>query len=147
MKTLSILLTSLFAVSFQAQAAWIVEPSHAMACTKDANPWGHSSRCACPEATQYNEKLGKCTRGEKYPILVQGTLRTGLVFIGGETTGFELQTEDGKFELVLSLADQEKLAQKGNGLPFEVSGEFVLRYGVERPLRPTIIVDTINWLD
>jgi hypothetical protein len=127
------------------QAAWIVKTDR-MVCTQDFNPWGHSSRCQCPEASVWNQKIGECLKGEKYPILVQGVIRSDVFAIGGETTGIELQTADGTFELVVKLEDQEKL-QRANGLYFEVSGEFVLKRGVERPWRPTIIVDSLAWLE
>jgi hypothetical protein len=145
MKILNALLITAGLSAGAANAAWVVD-AQALPCTQDYNPWGHGSSCACPEATQYNQKIGRCLQGEAYPILVQGVLHSDVMAIGGETTGIELETKFGRFELVVKLADIPKL-QRANGLPFEVSGEFLLMPGVEMPRRLVIIVDQLNWLD
>ncbi len=144
MKTIWSVISALFLAS-QAQAAWIV-PMGVVPCTLDINEWGHSGNCACPEGSSYNSKIGQCLKGDRYPILTQGKLRAGVSYIGGETTGFELETAEGTFELVVKLSEQEKLL-KADGLFFEATGEFVLVRGVERPFRPTIIVESLNWLE
>jgi hypothetical protein len=128
-----------------AHGAWVVE-TQTLACTLDYNQWGHGSSCGCPEATQYNQRIGLCLRGEAYPIHVQGVLHSGVVAIGGESTAIELETKFGRFELIVKLAEIAKL-QKANGLTFEVSGEFLLISGVETQKRSVIIVDELNWLE
>lgn len=126
-------------------AAWVVD-TQALACTQDYNEWGRGSSCGCPEATQYNQKIGLCLQGEAYPIRVQGVLHSDVMAIGGEAAGFELETKFGRFELIVKLAEIAKL-QKANGLTFEVSGEFLLIPGVETQKRAVIIVDKLNWLE
>ena len=145
MKILNAMLMTAGILASTAHGAWVVD-MHALACTLDYNEWGRASSCGCPEATQYNQKIGRCLQGEGYPIRVQGVLRSDVVAIGGDTTGFELETKFGRFELIVKLAEIAKL-QKANGLTFEVSGEFLLLPGVETPKRSVILVDELNWLE
>ena len=145
MKVLNAILMAAGIFASASYGAWVVD-TQVLACTQDFNEWGHGSRCGCPEATQYNQRIGRCLQGEAYPIRVQGVLHSGVMAIGGETTGFELETKFGRFELIVRLADVAKL-QKANGLTFEVSGEFLLMPGVETHQRPVIVVDELNWLE
>jgi hypothetical protein len=145
MKILCAMLVTAGISASTAYGAWVVD-ARALACTQDYNEWGHGSSCGCPEATQYNQKIGRCLQGEAYPIRVQGVLHSGVTATGGETTGIELETKFGRFELIAKLADIAKL-QKANGLTFEVSGEFLLMPGVEARRRSVILVDELNWLE
>ncbi len=145
MKMLNALLMTAGILASTAHGAWVVE-TQTLACTLDYNQWGHGSSCGCPEATQYNQKIGLCLQGEAYPIRVQGVLHSDVMAIAGETTGIELETKFGRFELMVKLPDIVKM-QKGNGLTFEVSGEFLLIPGVEARRRSVIIVDELNWLE
>jgi hypothetical protein len=144
MKILNAMLMTAGILASTAQGAWVVE-TQTLACTLDYNQWGHGSSCGCPEATQYNQKIGLCLQGEAYPIRVQGVLHSG-VAIGEESTAIELETRFGRFELIVKLSEIAKL-QKANGLTFEVSGEFLLIPGVEAGKRSVIIVDEMNWLE
>lgn len=141
----ALLMTAEIFASAATYGAWVVD-TPALVCTLDFNEWGHGSSCGCPEATQYNQRIGLCLQGEAYPIRVQGVLHSGVTAIGGETTGFELETKFGRFELIVRLAEIAKL-QKANGLTFEVSGEFFLIPGVEIHKRSVIVVDELNWLE
>ena len=145
MKSLNAILMTAGIFASAAHGAWVVD-KQSLPCTLDYNEWGHGSSCGCPEGAQYNQKIGLCLQGEAYPIRVQGILHSGVMAIGGEATGFELETKSGRFELIVKVAEIAKL-QKANGLTFEVSGEFLLMPGVETHQRSVIIVDELNWLE
>jgi hypothetical protein len=145
MNVLNAMLMTAGILASTAHGAWVVD-TPALACTQDYNEWGRGSSCGCPEATQYNQKIGRCLQGEAYPIRVQGVLHSGVMAVGGETTGIELETKFGRFELIVRRAEIAKL-QKANGLTFEASGEFLLIPGVEILKRAVIIVNELNWLE
>ena len=59
-------------------------------------------------------------------ITVSGAIAAGMAAIGGETTGFEITTkEDVTYELILKVADQEKLSTLDK-MWFEVTGELII---------------------
>jgi hypothetical protein len=113
-----------------------------IACTTDINPWGESSSCTCPEATTYNEKIGQCLVGEAYPIMVSGVLHSENAL----TRGVSLETDYGTFQLVVKTDELAKL-QKADGLYFEATGEFILMPAIKASARPTIIVETLVYLE
>ena len=70
-----------------------------------------------------------------------------MVAVGGETTGFLIETDDGRaYELVLALDDREKL-EKSSGMWFEIEGEAITIEGVEQGRRQAIIADQIRVLE
>jgi len=118
-------------------------------CTRDINPWGHASQCSCEDDELYDARAGLCLKGtaENEKIMVQGLVSTGMVAIGGETTGIALKTSaDISYELIVKVIDQEKL-QKLNGMWFEVEGDVINIISVERDPRRAIIVETLNVLE
>lgn len=117
-------------------------------CTSDFNLWGHSSQCSCPEGNTYVQRAGLCLNdAEAEKIIVSGPIAAGMAAIGGETTGFEITTtEDVTYELILKVADQEKLSTLDN-MWFEVSGELIIIEGVERQERKAIIVEALGVLE
>jgi hypothetical protein len=117
-------------------------------CTRDFNLWGHASQCSCNEQELYDARAGLCFKdGDGEKIMVQGAMLTGMVAIGGETTGFVIKTpEEVSYELVLKVTDQEKL-QKISGMWFEVTGDFINIMSVEMGARKAIIVDTLGVLE
>lgn len=127
--------------STAAEAAWVVK-TQGLACTEDYNEWGHGSFCPCPESTVYNKKIGECLSGAPYPIMVSGVLHSKFAF----TEGVSLHTDYGTFHLIVKLAEREKL-QRADGLYFEAEGEFVLMPTEETQARPTIIVESLQWLE
>jgi hypothetical protein len=145
MKILNAMLMTAGFLACTAHGAWVVD-TQALACTQDYNEWGRGSSCGCPEATHYNQKIGRCLQGETYPIRVQGVLHSGVMATEGETTGIELETKFGRFELIVKIAEIPKL-QKANGLTFEVNGEFLLIPGTETHKRSVIIVNEFYWLE
>jgi len=79
---------------------------------------------------------------------VKGTLETGVVAIGGETTGTVVKTRDGTVELDLSKDKALKAqAEKLNGKLVVVSGKLVVKAGVEVPHRLIVIVSRLEAAD
>jgi len=76
------------------------------------------------------------------PIELRGTIKTGVVAVGGETTGIILQTKDGVYELVVPKS-LLALVNKLNGKEAIVTGMPVIRQGVELGQRRLLFVVTI----
>ncbi len=117
-------------------------------CTSDFNLWGHSSQCSCAEGSTYDQRAGLCLDNEEGDeITVSGPIAAELAAIGGETTGFAISTEeDVTYELILKVADQEKLITLDK-MWFEVTGELIIIEGVERKDRKAIIAETLRVLE
>ena len=74
-----------------------------------------------------------------------GKLRTGIVAIGGETTGTILETKKGTFEL--EFGKQKELRQKAeklNGKSVTVVGKLEIHKGVEVKERKIVTVTTLD---
>lgn len=67
-----------------------------------------------------------------------GTLRFPMFAIGGETTGIELETDDGKFDL-----DLTGIYKQFKDKPVVVKGKLETRKGTERERR-VIVVDEME---
>ncbi len=141
MKLINTLILASLCWASSASAALVLK-TEGLACTEDYNEWGHGSFCPCPESSVYNKKVGECLVGDPWPILVQGTL------LSKNATGprVALATKFGRFELLVKRSEVEKL-RRAHGLSFEVSGEFILLQGKDKKDQPTIIVDTLSWLE
>ena len=113
-------------------------------CTRDFNPWGHASRCACPDTYQYEQRAGLCIPKDSSleEIETEGTLRAGVVAIGGETTGVELITDQGSYELILERKELDTISRY-DGLTVEVTGDLIYLPKVEKASRPALIVKNI----
>lgn len=74
-------------------------------------------------------------------VELTGTLRTGIVAVGGETTGIIIETKDGKYELDFG-KDKElrQKAEKLNGKAVTVAGTLEIRKGVEVKERKIVAV-------
>ncbi len=79
-------------------------------------------------------------------VEVKGTLQTGIMAIGGETTGTVIKTKSGTFELELSKELQAQ-ADKLNGKTVVVTGNLTVRPGVEVRQRSIITVATLKAAD
>jgi hypothetical protein len=73
----------------------------------------------------------------------QGTLQTGVMAIGGETTGVVLKTSQGSWELVLNDA-QKKTISSFHNKEVEIKGTATTLPGVERLDRKAITVESIT---
>lgn len=79
------------------------------------------------------------------PITVTGTLKTGVVAIGGETTGIVVTTKDTSYELDLGKDKKlQELATKLNGKQVSVTGMLDVRPGVEVKERRIITVSKLE---
>lgn len=75
----------------------------------------------------------------------EGTLETGMMAIGGETTGTILKTKDGQFELdVQGKADLQKAVESLNGKKVTVVGVYKPKAGVEVKERKIILVSSLK---
>lgn len=76
---------------------------------------------------------------------VRGTLRTGLMAAGGETTGTEVTTTDGTVELDFA-RNRELIARaaKLHGKAVVASGRLRIRPGVERKTRVIVTVTELK---
>ncbi len=80
--------------------------------------------------------------GDPKTVTLEGTLRTGLVAIGGETTGTRIDTAGGRFEL--EFGKDKGLRQKAeqlDGKRVVVIGTLEIRQGAEIP-EPRIVIVT-----
>jgi hypothetical protein len=85
--------------------------------------------------------------GEQGPkkVEIKGILRTGIVAIGGETTGTIIRTKDDKYELDFGKDKKlKKKAEKLDGKAVVVTGTLVVRKGVEVKERKIIIVTKLE---
>ena len=85
-------------------------------------------------------------RVEHVEVSYEGILSTGVVAIGGETTGVTLKTEkDGVFQLDLGKDEHlKKSAEELNGKKVRVTGDYKPRPGVEVKERRIILVKTLQ---
>jgi hypothetical protein len=81
-------------------------------------------------------------------VEVKGTLRTGVVAVGGETTGVVVATKAGTYELELGKdKDLRRQAEKFNGKAVVVAGTLEVRKGVEVKERRIITVTSLTAAD
>jgi hypothetical protein len=71
-------------------------------------------------------------------VEVLGTVTTGVMAIGAETTGVTITTKDGILELEVQ-GDLAKEAEKVNGKKALVKGKLTLKQGVEMPGKRLIV--------
>jgi hypothetical protein len=93
----------------------------------------------CTAETKRDDRDGASPRS------YQGILKTGIVAIGGETTGVTLATDnDGVFELDFGRSERlQRLSEKLNGKKVTVMGDYKPRPGVEVKERRIILVKTL----
>jgi hypothetical protein len=84
-------------------------------------------------------------KDEPKKVEMKGMLKTGIVAIGGETTGVVVETKDGAYELDLGKdKDLKEKADKLNGKAVVVAGELTIRKGVEVKERKIIVVSSLK---
>lgn len=78
---------------------------------------------------------------ENQKVELKGVLRTGIVAVGGETTGTIIETQKNKFELDFGKHKElQRKAMKLNGKTVLVVGTLAIRKGVEVKERRIITV-------
>ena len=92
-----------------------------------------------------DERKTKEKGKEAEKVELTGKLRTGVVAIGGETTGVTLETKLDKFELEFG-KDKElrQKAEKLNGKLVKVAGTLEIRKGVEVKERKIVTVTSLE---
>ncbi len=97
-------------------------------------------------AGEEGKKAADKEAGKK--VEVKGTLRTGVVAIGGETTGVVVATKGGTYELELGKDKAlRRQAEKLNGKAVLVAGTLEVRKGVEVKERRIITVTSLAAAD
>ena len=83
--------------------------------------------------------------GDYVKVEVRGTLRAGMVAIGGETTGTLIRARGARWELDLSqLRDGPARAAALDGRTVVVKGSLEVRPGVERRERTVVTVTSLE---
>jgi hypothetical protein len=77
-------------------------------------------------------------------VEIRGTLKTGIVAIGGETTGTIITTKGTSLELELKDKQQRDEAMKLDSKTAIVTGELTFRKGVERGQRMIVVVNDLK---
>ncbi|MCA9041141.1 MAG: hypothetical protein KDA65_12385 [Planctomycetaceae bacterium] len=78
-------------------------------------------------------------------VKVIGTLSTGEVAIGGETTGVTIESSGFKWEVDFSQTPElQELAQKLSGAKVQLEGKLVRRAGTEIPNRTIVIATSLQ---
>ena len=129
------LLKSILLVAFMfggVEASWAQQLS---SCSADKNPWGQPRSCGCVGVAKsyYNPYLGEC-QAQAVPAATStlvGTVKTGIMAIGGETTGIMLSTPGASVELLFPV-EQLSTIRKLDGKKIRVTGWKFTVIGVER---------------
>lgn len=77
-------------------------------------------------------------------VEIKGTVRTGIVAIGGETTGTLIATKQGSFELDTKNPKLRQALEKLDGKTAVVTGTLNFRKGVERGQRMVVTVTDVK---
>jgi hypothetical protein len=80
-------------------------------------------------------------------VEVRGTLETGIMAIGGETTGTTIRARGMTFELQIDRPALRREAERLSGRTVVVHGELTMRRGVEIGQRWIIVVDRLSPVD
>ena len=91
-----------------------------------------------------SQALAQDKKADSYiKIQARGKLETGIMAIGGETTGTILHTKSGTLESDLAKNKLGDQAEKLNGKAVVVTGTLSIRKGVEIHQRLIVVVETI----
>jgi hypothetical protein len=87
---------------------------------------------------------GATTATAPAKLTLSGTLQTGIMAIGGETTGTELNAGGMRYELDFTDPALKKKAEELNAKVVVVTGALTIRQGVERKQRLIFLVDKLE---
>ena len=76
-------------------------------------------------------------------LTLTGMVQTGVMAVGGESTGIQLTSGGVSYELEIKNAELKKKAEELNGKSATVKGTLTIKQGVERGQRLIITVETI----
>ena len=83
--------------------------------------------------------------GDYIKVEIRGTLRSGMMAIGGETTGTVVSARGATWDLDLTkVPDGRKRAESLDGRPVLVKGSLEIRPGVERRERAIVTVTSLE---
>jgi hypothetical protein len=83
--------------------------------------------------------------GDYIKVEIRGTLRTGIMAIGGETTGTVVTARGANWDLDLTrIPDGRQRAESLDGRPVLVKGSLEIRPGVERRERAIVTVTSLE---
>jgi hypothetical protein len=83
--------------------------------------------------------------GDYIKVEIRGTLRTGIMAIGGETTGTVVTARGANWDLDLTrISGGQKKAEALDGRPVLVKGSLEIRPGVERRERAIVTVTSLE---
>lgn len=81
---------------------------------------------------------------ESIEVTIHGRLRTGIVAIGGETTGTTISASNLTFELDLSETELQGKMEEWDGRTVVVKGTLAGKKGVEVRLRQIVTVESLQ---
>ena len=112
-----------------------------------ARPTGPKPRQPRPAPPKAEPEQPRTPRGgESIRLSVRGQLESGVVAIGGETTGTVIRSKGLMFEVAFSRPGLQERAEALNGQMALVAGELVVAEGVETGTRLIIEADRIDLL-
>jgi hypothetical protein len=95
--------------------------------------------------TRAGDDKGKDEKKEYVKVEIKGKLQTGVMAIGGETTGIIITADGARFELDLGKNKEwHDLAEKLNNKTALVTGNLTTRKGVEVKSRTIVTVTSIK---
>ena len=83
------------------------------------------------------------TKPANNTLTLTGTLKTGVVAVGAETTGIQITSGTVSYELEIKDADLKKKAEQLSNKTVSVTGTLTVKQGVERRQRLIITVESI----
>ena len=87
---------------------------------------------------------GAATTPAPNKLTLNGTLKTGVAAVGGETTGVELSSGGTTYELEIKDADVRKKADELNGKSVTVTGTLTIKQGTTKGQRLIVTVDSLT---
>jgi hypothetical protein len=97
-----------------------------------------------PAALLFSAEKEKPKADSFIKLTAKGKLETGIVAVGGETTGIVLTTKDGALELDIKDKELLKKADSLNGKVVIITGTLAIKPGVEVKIRHIVTVDSIK---
>jgi hypothetical protein len=89
-------------------------------------------------------RAGEADKNDYIKVEIRGTIKTGIMAIGGETTGTIISTKDLTVELEVKDKKLREEAEKLDGKTAIVKGTLTFRKGVERGQRMIVVVNDLK---
>ena len=111
-------------------------------CEAEFGDWGYPESCGCEKTKfHYDTRIGSCLERKDFGVIkkISGVMQSGMMSIGGETTGYHLKAKDGSYDLYLKKEDKKK-AMAFNNKVVSLEAYYFMIKGVERRERKALIV-------